>query len=327
MRKIALRSLCVILLFIAYFPNVNGFSQDSTAALPDVALDSTIRLNAFVQDTRTPQNRFVEFFIRLQWTGDLDRYEVHRFENPILQNLQIQGSGSANRVATISGVQTAIREYTFTLKPEAIGMGYIEPMIIKYSDLATDTEHRLTTNRIEVQIIDPLPEDGSLSWPLRGVFILVLVVSAVILVRWFRIKTARRKKAAQEMTKAVVPIEEKYLQELKKTIDLNDPSLDGAKAFAQLSKILRRFLHERFSAPGLEATTSEVIQYLYEQKFENRWVNEIKEILSNADIIKFSGKPVDRPDIERTFTIVESLFQASLQGQMGPHSETTTTVD
>lgn len=307
MRKIALRYLSII--FIFFQINI-CLSQDTTSTLPGLDVDSTIRLSAFVQDTHLPQNRSAELFIRLQWAGDLDRYEVHRFENPILQNMQILGSGSANRVATINGSRTAIREYTFTLKPEAIGMGYVEPMIIRYTDLATDTEHRLTTNRIEVQVIDPLPEKGSLSWLLWALLFLIFGAGATILLRRLR-QINKRTKAAHEMAELVVPIEEKYLQELKKTIDLNDPSLDGAKAFAQLSKLLRRFLHERFAAPGLEATTSDVTHYLFEQKFENRLVNEIKEILSSADIIKFSGKSVDRAEVERTFTLVESLFQKS----------------
>lgn len=282
------------------------------------AQESEIRLTAFVQDTEVPQNRLAQLVVRVEWSGDLDRYDVQRFENPILQNFEIQGSGSANRVATVDGVQTAIREYTFALKPEAIGMGYVEPMIITYTDNVADANYRLTTNRIEVRVLDPVPEGGAPGWLLWVAGFVILAGVLFLIVKIMASKRAKKEKEAQEKSEVSVPIEEQFLQELKDTVDLNEPTVDGAKVFAQLSKILRRFLHERFEAPGLEATTSDVTQFLYDERFDDRIVNDIKEILSNADIIKFSGKPVDRPDVERTYTLIESILQKSLRNEVGP---------
>ncbi len=288
-----------------------------------LAQESEIRLNAFVQDTAVPQNRFAQLVVRLEWSGDLDRYDVHRLDNPLLQNFEIQGSGSANRVATINGVQTAIREYTFSLKPEAIGMGYIEPMIVSYTDAQADKDFHLTTNRIEVRVIDPIPDKKSSAWLFLLIGLALPAAAGLLVAKMAASKKAEKQKEAQETAAASVPIEEKFLQDLKQTVNLDEPSLDGAKAFAQLSKLLRRFLHARFEAPGLEATTSEVTQFLYNERFDDRIVNEIKEILSNADIIKFSGKPVDRPDVERTFTLIESIFQKSLRREIGPKNDQT----
>ncbi len=288
---------------------------------------SEIRLNAFLQETEVPQNRLGQLVVQVQWSGDPDRYEVHRLENPVLQNFEIQGSGSANRVATVNGVQTAIREYTFSLKPEAIGMGYVEPMIITYTDKVAEADYRLTTNRLQVRVIDPIPEKGSPTWLFGLIGFVLLVVVIFFIVKGMASKKAQKEKAAQEKAEVSVAIEERYLQELKASVDLNEPTLDGAKVFSQLSKMLRRFLRDRFNAPGLEATTSEVTQFLYDERFDDRIVNEIKEILSNADIIKFSGKPVDRPDVERTYTLIESIFQKSLRNQVGPKNDSPVTDD
>jgi large-conductance mechanosensitive channel len=292
-----------------------------------LAQNSEIRLNAFVRDTDVPYNRLGQLVVQLQWSGDLDRYDVHRFENPILQNFEIQGSGSANRVATVDGVQTAIREYTFSLKPEAIGMGYVEPMIFTYTDNTNETDYHLTTNRLQVRVVDPIPEKGSPLWLFALIGFVLLVVAGFFIVKGMASKKAQKEKEAQENAEVSVPMEERYLQELKASVDLSEPTLDGAKVFSQLSKMLRRFLHDRFDAPGLEATTSEVTQFLYDKRFDDRVVNEIKEILSNADIIKFSGKPVDRPDVERTFTLIESIFQKSLRNQIGPINDSVVTED
>ncbi|MBN1466024.1 hypothetical protein JXA02_09695 [candidate division KSB1 bacterium] len=314
MKMSALRSVTA-LLFLC-------FSHAGLAQSIDSLAMSSISLSAFVEQNEVPQNRLVNFVLRLHWNGDLDRYEVHPFENPIVQNLQIQGSGSTNRVAEENGVRQAIREYTFTLKPEAIGMGYVESFIIKYTDLSSQVEHRLTTNRIPIKVIDPVPDPISRAWFIAPLIIVALAGAAFYFIQTLRKRKAERLKRAQEVAAMAVPIEENYLQQLKE-IDLNEPTLDGGRAFAALSRSLRRFLHERFEAPGLEATTTQVTDYLHEHNFDDRIVNEIVEILTSADIIKFSGKTVDRPLLERAYTIVESILQKSLRGEIPYEREKT----
>ena len=324
MKKLVLRYVFVFLVTLVFQQKI-CYSQDSTVVQRQDGT-ATIRLRAFIKDTEVPQNRLTDLVIQLEWTGALDRFDIHRFENPVIQNFQIQGSGSANRVATSNGIQTAVREYTFALKPEAICMGYVEPMIISYTDRATDETCRLTTNRIQIKVVEPLPEGASANLLMWLLFAVVVVGGAVLIVRVIQKNKARQQKIAQEKEKAAVPIEEKYLGELKETVNLDDMTLDNAKSFSDMSKLLRRFLHERYAAPGLEATTSEVTQFLSSENFDDRIVNEIKEILSNADIIKFSGKPVDRSEVERTYTLVESLFQKSLRNEIGKSNQTTTNV-
>ena len=92
---------------------------------------SGISLSAFVDKTEVPYNRLLVFTVHLEWSGELDRYEIHPFDNPIVQNFEIVGNASSNRVAVVAGEPTAVQEYTFTLKPESMGMGYIEGMILK----------------------------------------------------------------------------------------------------------------------------------------------------------------------------------------------------
>ncbi|MBN1560571.1 hypothetical protein JW998_09990 [candidate division KSB1 bacterium] len=306
MKLITWRS--VITLFI-FFNTCTVIAQDA-----DSLAMSAISLNAFVRQSEVPQNRTVELVIRLHWSGDLDRYEVHAFDDPILQNLQIQGSGSTNRVASENGVTKAIREYTFTFKPEAIGMGYIESFIVKYTDLSSGVEHRLTTNRIPVKVIDPIPDAASKAWIVP--VLIVLVAGGAFLV----VQNVRKKKAARQKNQVdsadAVAMEEEYLQLLRESVDLNEPTLNGGKSFSDISRLLRRFLHERFDAPGLEATTTQVIDSLSDRKLNDRVVNEIKEILTSADISKFSGKAVDRANLERAYTIVESILQKSLRGEI-----------
>jgi hypothetical protein len=128
------------------------------AQAPD-SVDSAggIQLTAFLDHVEVALNREAVLTLRLEWVGDLDRYEVYTPENPFVQNLTIIGNASANRVSQHDGKTHSLQEYTFRLKPTSLGMGYVEGMIIKYRDLLLDRDFRLTTNRLEIKITDPLP--------------------------------------------------------------------------------------------------------------------------------------------------------------------------
>lgn len=293
------------MLFFAWFSTMT-FSQDSLRTPMDS--DARIALQASVEQTEVPLNRDVRFTVTLQWSGDLDCFEVHSFDNPLFENLKIQGSGSANRVTSVNGVTTAIREYSYTLQPESMGMAYIEPFIIIYTDVVTDTEHRLTTQRIPVEIVDPVAETRSTTWWWLAIPLLV----AAIIFGVLRRSPFRKSQQESKAETVTVPLEEVYLQELHEEIDLNDPTQDGVKTYSQISRLLRRFMHEKFNAPGFEATSGEIYQVLYDQKFSDAFINQVKEILSTADVIKFSGRAVDRSEVERAYTQVESMFEQSL---------------
>lgn len=308
-----MRFLWILLLPAVFMVCTSAYSQDSLKSV-NTNTSSGIELSAFVEPQKIPQNRNAILTVRLQWYGNLDRYDVHSFDNPIVQNFEIIGSGSANRIEAQAGQQTAIKDYTFTLKPQAIGMGYVEGVIIKYTDRVTDTQHKLITNRIKAEIVDPVAEQNSQAWVGWALLLLLVSVGIAFLILTVRKRRLQRQNQAGES--AALPVEEEYLRELKKTIDFNDASLDLSKAFTDLSRLLRRFLKEKFKVPALEVTTNEVIQDLEEKNFESRFINDIKDILSTSDVIKFSGGSVSRSDVEQTYTRIESIFEKSLHGQI-----------
>jgi hypothetical protein len=311
MRTRVLRGALPIVFLLSTF----SFSQNATRIESDTTAQG-ISLHAFVEHIETPLNRTVEMTVRLEWAGDLQRYNILSLDNPILQNFDIQGSGSANTVSSNGGVDTATRKYTFTLKPQSIGMGYIEPMIVKYTDIKADADYILTTNRIPVKVTSPLAEGMMLAWLIPIIIILVVGVITLIVVRYVLAKKAARKKNAQEMEVSDVLIEEKYIAELKSVVDLNDPTMDGVKVLSQMTRLVRRYLHEKFSAPGFEATTGELYQFLYEKKFKDSFVNEMKDLLSMADIVKFSGKSVSRAEVEKSYAVIEGAVHKGQQNEL-----------
>jgi len=307
-------SLAIIFLFFQSGNAQDSLKVDSTAA------ESGIKLSAFVDNNKVPLNRTLTLIIRLQWYGNLDRYDVHQFDNPIVENLEIVGTASSNKVVNVNNKATAIQDYEYTLKPKNLGMAYIEGIIIKYTDTVLDQDFRLVTNRISVEVTDPVAEPGEHNPLFLIIGILVLLGVAII----FFVIQKRRKDKAQEEAEPEISLEEKYLEELKNAVNFNDTELDVAEAFSALYKLLRRFVAEKFGVPGLEATTAEVITALREKHLDERFINETDEILKTADVIKFSGSGGSRADLERAFTLIEANLQKSLRGELEPVNDTET---
>lgn len=301
-----MRLLCNALPLFLLFTTILS-AQDSSRTV-DSTVETGVSLNCRVDHSETPLNRTVVLVVSLQWSGDLQRFDILPFDNPILQNFDILGSGSSNKVSSVGGAATAIREYTFTLKPQTIGMGYIEPIIIKYTDTATDADFTLTSNRIPVKVGDAVSEGETLALVLRLAAVVVLLFIAFFVVRLLRSKKLQREKNAQETAVEDVAIEEKYMQELAALVNLNDPPKDSVKALSQMTRLLRRYLHEKFGAPGFEATSAELYQFLYDRKFDDHFINEMKELLSAADIVKFSGSSVSRSDVEKSYALIETTL-------------------
>jgi len=325
MSRLQMRLLCNALPLFFLFSNI--LSAQDSSRIADSLMETGISLNCRVDRNETPLNETVELVVSLQWSGDLQRFDILPFDNPILQNFDILGSGSSNKVSSAGGIATAIREYTFTLKPQSMGMGYIEPIIIKYTDTVTDADFTLTSNRIPVKVSDPVSEGETVVWLLRVAAGVLLLLIAFFVVRVLRTKKLQREKIAQDAAVEHVSIEEEYLQELAALVNLNDPPKDGVKALSQMTRLLRRYLHEKFGAPGFEATSGELYQFLYDQKFDDHFINEMKELLSAADIVKFSGGSVSRADVEKSYSIIESTLHRGGRDEISYGEQTPTEND
>ncbi len=269
-----------------------------------------ITLSASVDKNQVALNRTLELLIRIKWNGNLDKYQVHQFDNPILNNLEIVGHSASNKVSSENGGNVAIQDYVFTLKPLELGMGYIEGVIIRYTDMDTDTDYSLATNRIEIKALDPIPEPGDKSWIVWLAIIVMLAGVAFFTVIYFQKRQAEKMRRAQLEAEKAIPMEEKYLQELKALFNLNDPGLDIGKSIGQLSRFLRRYLAEKYQMTADTFTTEELVMELNEKHVDEGLVKDVKEILSCADVIKFSGGGGEKSELERLYGMVEGNITA-----------------
>jgi hypothetical protein len=293
-----------------------GIAQDVEPEQPVTVDSSGITLSAMVDKNTVPLNRTVTFTLRLQWQGSLDRYNVHRFDNPMVQNLEIVASSSSNRVIQESGQTIAIQDYRYTLKPTQLGMAYIKDVIIKYTDNTDERSYTLRSSRIPVKIVDPVAEPGSKIWILF-LFIGIVVVAVgafVIIARQKMIVEKARIDAAQAAAR--VPLEQTLLEEMKATIDLDDTHTDVGAVMSHLSRIARSYITEKYQGPAFESTTTELIGWMRENDLDDRMIKDIEIILKQADLVKFSGHSRDRQIMDQNYVRLESL----LRRQLNPES-------
>ncbi len=282
------------------------------SAAPDPSTDAEgIRISALIEPREVPLNRTAHLTVRLEWAGDLDRYEVQRFDSPLMENFNILSTSSANRVRVVEGRPFAVQEFNFTLKPEVLGMAYVDGMAVRYSDAVTGKEYRLFANRLEAKVIDPLPEPGSYAWMLWIIgFLIAGGVAAYLLRQQHRKKEAARK--AEEARRATVQtIEQRFHAQLRESIDLHTVDLDVRAAFERLSRLVRLYLAEKFFQGQMGQTTSELITALKSHNAGDRLAADAGEILSTADVAKFSGAAASRDKLERMYTLFESWLSAN----------------
>ncbi len=295
------------LVFIFYLISLTQcFSQDtdSSAVLSDV-LSNTIKATVQVDRKQVPQNLLVTYTVKITWQGDLDRYEIEKFENSVLTNFEIIGNSSSNWVGELGGVMQAIKSYEFILKPLALGMGYIDGVFIEYHDQVYDKIDRIVTNRLEVKIVEPVKEKSFRTWILGGsLFFLVLILSfgSISYVKNKKIKEAELKAKEMEM----LPVEDKYITDFKQEIDLQN--VNTAESLSSLSILFRRYLSERYQIPAMEITTQEIAIELNKLAVSDKVIEQVNEILNSCDIAKFSGGHVERGVLDRVYTLVEDIL-------------------
>ena len=298
-------------LIVTLFFSVTASAQDSTLSSP-----FGIRVAASVSTKEVPLNRVLKFTVQVDWFGDLNRYEISEVENPVVRNFSIQSNASSSRSEQVGGQSKAIRSYEFELLPQELGMGYVEGLIVKYIDKVSGEGKHLITNRLEVKVIDPIPEPSSKVWLLwwigGGIIIIALVLLSIL--QQQKKAEEKRRKAAEA---AIVPIEEEYQQELKKSITLDSPDLDIKNAYSVISRIFRKYLAEKFNFGATNAITEEIINILNQNEVSESLINNTEEILNTCDVVKFSGGEGDKAGLERVYTLVEDFLSANLKSSDG----------
>jgi hypothetical protein len=254
-------------------------------------------------------NRLAVYTLKLKWQGRLSDIEFDPPESPQLSNFKIAGSSSSNWVGVENGQPISIKTFEYSLRPEGLGMGYVEGMRVSYLDKGNGEKHSLYTSRVGIKVVDPLPEPDEA--PLGLALTLGLLLCAILVVLIFQFEArAKKKEAARWAAEAEKPLEQEFVEELKTTVDIN--TTDLKEAFAALSKLLRRYLNRRYAIPAQGISTPEVVAAFRPAAASEEQAAQIEEILQTCDLFKFSGEAGEPSRLARVYALTENFLQSNL---------------
>ncbi len=125
------------------------------------------------------------------------------------------------------------------------------------------------------------------------VFPWLIIIISIILITFGIFYYIQRKKKNKPLFSILKPKEvEPYIVALKSLEQLKNKKLwqnnRVKEYYIELSDILRIYIEKQFSIDAMEMITSEIIENLNYQKFEQDSIKKIQKILETADLVKFA---------------------------------------
>lgn len=285
------------------FVSITGYSQ-SLDSLSN-PFDYQIQFHSYVEESKVPLNRPVILHLEISWLGKLNRYQIEPVSQPILTNLLLEGSGSENRLLTLEdGSLKAIKAITYRLRPLEMGMAYIDGLVVKYQDQESGEEEKLSSQRIMVEIIEPLPEkDGR---KLKAVIYIILFILFFMVTGYFLLIYFRKKRITSKGVPAIVSPAESYLNRLAQEVDPRGTNLD--QMIQRLSKLFKEYLEQDFNIPAREQSTQEIVQSLQTIEIDEQDKINLSSLFEKLDVIKFAKKNIEPTDFIYLYGIIENFL-------------------
>lgn len=300
MRFLGLGLLLIVTNFSA------GHSQvPDTTYIPLDSLAGTIKVVSRLDRSVVPLNRTVRYTVQVRWSGDLQRYEVEEVETRGLSNLEIMENASASWVGDLEGQPQQIRSYEFTLKPLSLGMAYVNGAVVTYRDHRRDASEHLATNRLGVEVVEPVAEGDTPMWLYATVALLLF--AGLGWVSWAVVNRRRGRQRAQESdAQPQLPLEEVYLTELEE-MDPTSPS--SSELFSALSRLFRRYLGERYGVASVEMTTEEILTELRKRAIAEPVIDAAGQILRTCDVARFAAGGVDEGTAQQVYGAIQRILE------------------
>lgn len=240
------------------------------------------------------------------------------FKDTLCKNIEILSGPGIDSTAAQNGRTKVIHKYLITsfdsgsykVKPVYAEAKTSQGLKRFYSDYSALKVIRvnITPADTATKIFDiikpyraPLTAGEILPW------VLILCLTTIII--WAAVRYFRKLKRSAGETQVYIPPDPAHIIAFRELEQLKNDALwqkgEVKKYYTRLTEILRQYLENRYSVFSLELTTAETLEALLKTGFKkNGTYNELKSVLTGADLVKFAKyNPVPEEN--------ESHFQTS----------------
>jgi hypothetical protein len=240
--------------------------------------DFRVELSTRLERVEVPLNETVRLFVEVGWDGPAGAVEVLDVSPPVLSNLEQTGNAVSVRQQTGENGPETIRTVTYILRPQSLGMAYVEPLNLKYRLGDSTKELSAATERIELKVTGPvrhLTIPGSAIWAV--IVLMALILGAVALIR------RRRGKSPEEP-----PDEQIAHPRLNALARLGRISGDDrAEAASQIVETLTAFAVEELA---LEPETGTGLPRSASDRLPPETAERLKQFFLRLDRARFGGE-------------------------------------
>lgn len=145
----------------------------------------------------------------------------------------------------------------------------------------------------------------------KTILAIVLLIAIIISAYWWWKNKPKHKEV--EISEPQRPAHEIALEKIA-VLRMQKLWQDGKtkEYYTQLSYILREYIELRFDIPALEQTTDEIIQTMrLRPSFSQELLNETKQVLSLADLVKFAKENPVGNENERNLDLIEAFINST----------------
>jgi hypothetical protein len=192
----------------------------------------------------------------------------------------------------------------YQLKPMEMGMAYIDGLVIKYRDQKTGEEDELLSQRIMIEIVEPIAESKKTG--IKALLYIVLLVIFFSSLVYFLLRFIRKRRKKDLQIPINISPAEEYLEQISNEINPSGPNF--SEMTIALSRIFREYLSREFQIKAKEASSQEIIESLSGKNIEESDLLKLKELFEKLDIFNFAGKKVDPAEFSNIYGTIETFL-------------------
>ncbi len=251
-----------------------------------------IEISARLEQQSVPLNRDVVLLVEMRWKGEADQVEFLVNPEPQVTNLQLRGSGSANKFfQDEQGESWTLRQITYYYLPQNLGMAYIEPMNLKYRNEVDGQTGTLTTQRLMVRISDPVPT-AETSQPWQKWILFLFLVSGLAVVFFFFRRYQQINRQRQLTVQPTEPTVKEKLRSEIRAVNLGDRS-DLSHALDKLYSLFLKVLSDLYLLDPKQ-NSDEWLEQLHACGIEPTFLNQFKNQVDQIELSRFAGEKADQ---------------------------------